>query len=171
MEGRKNRSGRQELTRSAIESSNHLGNFLKFVQKRTLPLVEDVDIDVFDSCVCQRLLRSGSSASPWFTASRCRDGSLAVIQPLRVQQTAEESSSYGRVHPHFAGNVHASVRVSGIEKERSCPTACATSPMLVGRDRSFRKVVFTKTGVRDGLVLRDQRWFQWVNKLLPWLTW
>ena len=35
----------------------------------------------------------------------------------------------------------------------------ATSPMLVGRDRSFQ------TGVRDGSVLMDQPW-QWVNKLL-----
>ena len=58
------------------------------------------------------------------------------------------------VHPHFAGNLH-SVRASGIEKEGSCPTACATSPMLVDR------------GIRDGSVLIDQRWLQWVNKLLP----
>ena len=49
-----------------------------------------------------------------------------------------QSSSCGSVHPHVAGNVHASVRASGIEKEGSCPAACATSPMLVGRDRSFR---------------------------------
>ena len=49
-----------------------------------------------------------------------------------------QSSSHGSVHPHFAGNVHSSVRVSGIEIEGSCPTACATSPMSVGRDRSFR---------------------------------
>ena len=41
-------------------------------------------------------------------------------------------------NPHFAGNVHASVRASGIENEGSCPTACATSPVLVCRGRSFR---------------------------------
>ena len=41
------------------------------------------------------------------------------------------SSSYGSVHPHFDCNLHASVRASGIEKERSCPTARATSPLLV----------------------------------------
>ena len=51
----------------------------------------------------------------WFTAFCCTDGSLAVIQQLRVQQTAEESSSCGSVHRHFAGDVHASVRASGIE--------------------------------------------------------
>ena len=26
--------------------------------------------------------------------------------------------------------------------------------------------VFTKAGVRDGLVLMDERWFHWVHKLL-----
>ena len=48
--------------------------------------------------------------------SCCRDGSFAVIQPLSVQQTAEESSSSGSVHPHLVGNVHASVGASDIEK-------------------------------------------------------
>ena len=47
-------------------------------------------------------------------------------------------SSYGSVRPHFAGNLHAPVRASGIEKEGSCPTAGATSPVMVSRDRSFR---------------------------------
>ena len=84
------------------------------------------------------MLCPGSSASPWFTASCCRDGSLAVIQPLWVQQTVEESCSCGSVHPHFAGDVHVPVRVASIEKEGSCPNACATCPMLVGRDRSSR---------------------------------
>ena len=41
--------------------------------------------------------------------------------------------------PHLAGNIHASVRASGIEKEGSFPPVGVTSPMLVGRDRSFRK--------------------------------
>ena len=84
--------------------------------------------------------------SPWFAASCCRDGSLAVIQPLWVQKTSEvpsmfegvatvhtcahptsactslgrhcnithpsQSSSHGYVHPHFAGNVHVTVRAS-----------------------------------------------------------
>ena len=49
-----------------------------------------------------------------------------------------QSSPNGGVHPHIAEDLHASVRASGIEKKRSCPTACATSPMLVDRDRSFR---------------------------------
>ena len=90
------------------------------------------------SCVLGRLLCPRSSPSPWFTACCCSDGSLAVMQPLWVQQTAEESFSRGSVQPHFAGDVHASVRASDIEEKGSCSTACATSPMLVGRDRRFR---------------------------------
>ena len=56
--------------------------------------------------------------SPWFAASCCSDGTLAFIQPIRVQKTSEESSSYGSVHPHLAGDVHASVRASGVENAR-----------------------------------------------------
>ena len=78
------------------------------------------------------------STSPWFTASWCRDGSLAVIQSLRVQSTVEESSSRGRAHPRFASNVHAPATVVGIEEDGSCPIARAALSMLVGRDRSLR---------------------------------
>ena len=89
---------------------------------------------------------------------------MADIQPLWVQETFEvpsmservaathscaqrkhcstahppPSSPYGSVHLHFARDVHASVTASDIEKEGSCPTACATFPILVGRDRSVR---------------------------------
>ena len=38
----------------------------------------------------------------------------------------------------FAGHILVSVGASDIEKEGSCSTACATSPMWVGCDRSFR---------------------------------
>ena len=39
-------------------------------------------------CAFKRLLCTWISASPWFTASCCRDGSLAVMQPLWVQKTS-----------------------------------------------------------------------------------
>ena len=48
-------------------------------------------------CVFQRLLSPGSSMSPWFAASCCRDVSLAVIQPHWVQQTAEVPSMFEEV--------------------------------------------------------------------------
>ena len=131
-----------------------------------LHLVKDVEVNKCPSCVSERLLCHGISISPWFTPSCCRDGSLAVIQPLWVQRIAKESSSCGSVHPHFASTAHALVRVAEIEEE-SRSIACATSPTLVGSDRSLRTTrVFARTRARCWLVLMDQRWFQRVNKLL-----
>ena len=49
-----------------------------------------------------------------------------------------QSSPCGSVRPHLAGVVHASVRALGVEKEGYCSSACATSPTVVGRDRTFR---------------------------------
>ena len=56
----------------------------------------------------------------------------------------------------------ASVRASGAEKERSCPTVCATSPIMVGRHRSFRNwSVYQDRGPRwvgpDGPALASMR--------------
>ena len=61
-----------------------LGKFLKCVKVRALHLVEDVEVKN------ARVAYPSSSISPWFTASCCSDGSLAVIQPSWVQQTADE---------------------------------------------------------------------------------
>ena len=90
------------------------------------------------SCVFERLLSLGISTSRWFTASCCRDGSLAVIQPPWVQATAEESSSCGSVRPLACEQRTYAMKIAGKEKEGSCPIACATSHMLVGRDHSVR---------------------------------
>ena len=148
-------------------------------------------------CVVERLLCPGSSASPCFTASCCRDGSLAVIQPLWARKfprfygclkgiatvhtcahststslgrhcnttRPSQSSSSGSVHPHLAGQVTYVCRSFWHEKERSCPTACATSHLLVDRDRILRNWSIYQTSIRAGSVLVDQRWLQWVNKL------
>ena len=51
---------------------------------------------------------------------------------------ASQPSSHGSVHPRCVGDQHASVRASGIERERSCPTAWATPLVLADRDRSFQ---------------------------------
>ena len=78
----------------------------------------------------------------------------------------QSTSPYGSVHPHLAVDVHSPVRVSGIEKEGYCPTAGATSPILVGRDRSFRNwSVYPDRCPRLVGPHGDQH-FQWVNKLL-----
>ena len=161
-----------EVTRSATELANRSWDFFRVCKGARAASGRRCRNRPCLGRAFQRLLCPGSSASPWSAASCCRDGSLAVIQPLWVQKTSEVSSifegvaathtcahstsnactsvgrqcstthpsqsfPYGSIHPHLAGNVHASVRASGAEKEGSCPTACATSPILVGRDRSF----------------------------------
>ena len=80
-----------------------------------------------------------------------------------------QSSSYGSVHPHLDGNVHASVRDSGIDKARCAPALAPLLPCwsLVVAASGTR--VSTKTGIRDGSVRVDQRWLQWANKLLSGL--
>ena len=133
---RKNRSWSEELWGHSQRDGTIrplLERSLRFVKERAFLWLKHRRCP---GCVFERLLCPRSSASPWFTASCCRDGSLVVIQPFWVQKTSEEPSSYVSVHPRFAAIVHASVRASGIEKEGYCPTACTTSPMLVGR--SFR---------------------------------
>ena len=52
-----------------------------------------------------------------------------------------------------------------LTKKDIAPPLVLLLPWLVGRDRRLRKS--TKAGVRDGSVLIDQRWLQWVTKLLP----
>ena len=108
------RGGRTLAARQNYQTA--LVSFLNFVQKR------------------QRLLSPGSSASPWFTASCYCDGSLAVIQPLWVQQShasafpsSDASTCMGRhrgtshpsqptsnasFHSHLTSNLRASVRAS-----------------------------------------------------------
>ena len=134
-----------------------LGTFLKFVKERALPLVEEVEFDgvlvaYSNDCFVQgvphhhgsQLLAAVMDRWPSFSRfgsrklprlSRFVKGShlRAFDEHCRPCNTTHpsQSSSYGSVHPHFAGNLHASVRASGIEKERSCLTACATSPVLV----------------------------------------
>ena len=51
-------------------------------------------------------------------------------------------------------------------KEDSCSSACATSPLVGGRDRNFRNWVPSQAQLRDGSVLMNQRWLQQVQKLL-----
>ena len=48
--------------------------------------------------------------------------------------------TYGSVHLHLAGDIHSPIRASGIEKEESCRTTRATSPVVVGSDRNFRNL-------------------------------
>ena len=86
----------QRTVKTLAARQNHptaLGTPLEFGKERALHLVEDVDVEgalvpCSSDCYCP-----GCSASPCFTASCGRDGSLAVSQPLWVQQTAKVPSS------------------------------------------------------------------------------
>ena len=73
------------------------------------------------SCVFDRLLCPETLISPWFTASCCRDGSYVAVFVRTLRVTCMRA-----------------VTIAGIEAERYCPIACATSPMFVSRDRSLR---------------------------------
>ena len=73
----------------------------------------------------------------------------------------------GIVHPQLVDDAHASVRSSGIEKEDIDPMLVPLLPCWSIVIAASETGVSTKTGTRDGSVLMDHRWLQWVNKLLP----
>ena len=170
-----------------------LGSFLQFVQKRTLPLVALVPwlriptialsrefsitmvhsfllggcwpsfsrfgsrkLPRFHRCLKKRMATAHAGAYPSSAACTCLGRHCITTHPF-------QSASHGSFHSHLFGDLHASVRASGIE----CPTAGAISPLLVVRDRSFRNwSVHQDRGLRvvgpHGTALAS-----WVNKLLP----
>ena len=115
-----------------------LGTFLKCVKELDQPKSTVL------WRVLQHLLCPGNSASPWFAASCCRDGSLAVILPIWAGRASvgrnSQSSPYGSVRPRLACDAHASVRALGVEKEGPCSSTCAATPMAVGRGHCFRNL-------------------------------
>ena len=81
--------------------------------------------------------------------------------------TPSQTSPYGSVHPHLAGDVHLSVRASALKKKDFVPPLVPLVPCWSIVIAASEAGVSTKTGIRDGSVSMDQRWLQWVNKLLP----
>ena len=116
------------------------------------------------SRVAERLLCLGTSTSPRFTASCCRDGSLAVIQPLR-------SSKLPRNHPHVAVFTLilrvTYMRPSELLELKKKDLVPSPVPLLPCRSVVIAAEVIAKTGSPRWVGLVDQRWLQWVNKLLP----
>ena len=113
------------------------GKFLKFVLKRTLPRVEDVEIDgavvaYSKDCFVQRVQHHNGLQLLAAVMDAGRHSAAMGSTNCRGIFLTWQSSR------NFAADAHASVRASDIEKEGLCPTANATSPMLVGRDLSFR---------------------------------
>ena len=130
-----------ETPRSATVLSNRACDFLHVYEGARAPSGRKRRNRRNFGRLLETLLCLANSASPWFAASCCSDGSLAVIQPLWLKKTSEFSSllekgatadagafptrqcphhsgkallrPYGSVHSHLAGDVYASVRVSG----------------------------------------------------------
>ena len=93
-------------------------------------------------CVLGRLLCPRSSASPWFTASCCRDGSLAVIQPLWVQKTSEVPSMVSRSDD--------SSHLRALDEQ------CLHQAGKALQHNSFSLFVAKKLVLRDSLLMRVQ---------------
>ena len=78
-----------EDTRSTTELSNRSWNVPQICAAKRAPSGRRRRNRWSPGCVFERLLCPGIPASPWFTASCCRDGSLAVILLLWDQKTPE----------------------------------------------------------------------------------
>ena len=79
-----------------------------FVRRLALPLVTDGEIDGALVAYSIDCFSPWSSTPSWFSASCCRDGSLAVTQPIPVGENSEEINLNGSDF-YTAGNVRASV--------------------------------------------------------------
>ena len=115
----------------AARQSRPVWQVLQVCNEASVPLDWKRQRQGYPDYVSERLLCLGFPASPWFTAS-CRDGSLAVIQPLWIQSTAGKSSALS------SSDAHGPNKIAGKNKEGSCSVVCASSPMLVSRDHNFR---------------------------------
>ena len=103
-----------------------------------------------------------ADADPSSNASTCLGRHWSATHP-------SQSASHGSVHSHLPGDVHASVGASDTEKKDLVPPLVPNLPCCSVVIGASGTVVSTKTGVRDGSVLMDQRGLQWVNEHLPWL--
>ena len=132
-----------------------LRKFLEWVKERALPLVENVEINgalvanskknavqlraaVIQPIWVQKLLEVPPMSEGVAATRTCEQVMSVVLEGIAEQLILLN-------HPLMAAStvillviLPASVRASVIEKERCCPTAFATSPVLVDRDRSFR---------------------------------
>ena len=71
--------------RSAAKSSNRVWQVHQVFCEACVPPGWKRQRRRYPDCVSERLLCLGFGTSPWFTASCCRDGSLAVVRPLWVK--------------------------------------------------------------------------------------
>ena len=156
-----------KLEESLLKATSCVG--LKCAKERALHLVEDVEVNDAqvvhpNDCFVPEVQHHHGSQLLAAEMNRW------LSESIWVQKTADELTSFDYVHPHFAYNVHAPVKVADIGEKGSCPTTrvplCPCWSVVIAASETG---VSSKTGVRDGLVPMDQRWVQCVNKLLPML--
>ena len=159
-----------------------LGTFLEFVKQRALPLVEDVEIDSqgaqhhhgsqllaavmdrwpsFSRFGSRKLSRFHRCFKVW-NSSHLRSLNDQCLNHTCNTTHPSQSPSFGSVRPHFAGNVH----LLTLRKKDLAPPLVPLLPCWSIVIPASEAGVSTKTGTRDGSVFLDQRWLQWVNKLL-----
>ena len=145
-----------EIDGALVACSNHC--FVQGVQHHhgsqllTAVMVRWPSFSRFGSRV---LLRFHRCLKEWrqLTPARTRRAMPAPVWEGIAAHLALLNHLHNSVHSHPAGDLHAAVRASSIEKERSCLTACATSPVLVDRDRGFRNwSVYQNWNPRRGYV-------------------
>ena len=146
-----------------------LGKFLMVVQMRALPLVEDVEVDgalvaYSNDCSVQGVQHHNGSQH------------LVAMMERWPSFSRYGSSKLPMNHPHVAVFIFI-LRVTymrpsellTLRKKALVPPLVPLLPccsiVIAGHEMGG----FARTGVRDGSVLKDQRWVQWVNKLSPQL--
>ena len=133
-------------------------------------------------CLLKRLLCQGDSTLSCFAASCCRDGSLAVIQPLWVQEASRfppmserVATTYTCAHPTSNADTSLRRNLSTVHLSQSSPSASFHLPLAFGvlalvpprvSLNPCWSVVITaseivvSTRIRDGSVLMELRKLQ-----------
>ena len=112
------------------------------------------------SSMLERMATAHAGAFPSSSAGCCLGKHRCATDP-------SQPTSHCSFHFHLIGDLHASIIGLGIEEKKDLvPPLMPLLPCWSAVIAAFETGVSTKTGVRGGLVHMDQRWFQWVTKLL-----
>ena len=149
----------------------------------------------FESSFSGHIYSAGRVAR-WFTASCCRDGSslrrfrsrklqrfhffkeLTLARTRRAMPAPVWEGIATQItllsHPHMAAFILILLvtymrpsELLALRKKDLVPLLVPLLPCWSIVTAASETAVLFKTGVRDGSVLMDQRWLQWVKKLLP----
>ena len=147
------------------------GKFLKFVLKRTLPLVEDAEID-------GALIAYSNDCSDQGVQHHTGSQLLATVLDRWPSFCRCWSSKVRRNHLHVEVSIlmlqvtyMRPSELLTLRKKDLVPPLVPLPPCWLVVIAASEIGVSTKTGVRDESVLMDQRWHQWVNKLASAEVW